>query len=213
MNQEKYLKAVMRKLACSRKEKQKIYHDIKNDIEVAFNSGEKMDDIIKRMGSPEELAKEFNENMGVDSRRSKWKIIGLVFLIVAVLAFALYLYVRSSLPEYEALGTSGLYQQDIVEEEVSQVIEALNRDDDQALIAMADSSMRQAMEKQPLSQAKETLGELGEYQKITSQNYVEITQKGKTCVTGEIVALYEQRSVTYTISFDQDGKLIGLYMK
>ena len=36
---------------------------------------------------------------------------------------------------------------------------------------------------------------------------------GRICVIGEIVALYQKRSVTYTITLDQNYQLAGLYMK
>ena len=61
--------------------------------------------------------------------------------------------------------------------------------------------------------AKNDLGELGNFEKITSEQSVEAKQKGELLVASEVVALYEKRSVTYTISFNESGQMVGIYMK
>lgn len=70
MNKEKYIKKVIRLLNCSQQQKKKIKLDLENDIEMALKNGESFEEIIQRMGTPKELAHEFNENMGVKTRRS-----------------------------------------------------------------------------------------------------------------------------------------------
>ena len=115
MNKEKYIKKVIRLLNCSQQQKKKIKLDLENDIEMALKNGESFEEIIQRMGTPKELAHEFNENMGVKTRRSYKKIIGIIMGVVAVLILGVYLLVRSLIPEYQTLGTSGLFDQKTVE--------------------------------------------------------------------------------------------------
>ena len=89
----------------------------------------------------------------------------------------------------------------------------MNHFDYDKLMAVCNEEMKNSLDKNSLKSAIEQLGELGEYQKITSQHYYEMTSKGEKMAVCEVVALYQNRSVTYTISFDQDMKLAGLYMK
>ncbi len=61
---------------------------------------------------------------------------------------------------------------------------------------------------------KEQIGtEWGEFKSFVSVYTGEIKQMGKKFAVTEITALYENRSVTYTISFDEEMKLAGIYMK
>ena len=73
MNKKQYIKKVVKLLGCSRQQKRKIQLDLENDIEMALKQGESLEDIIQRMGAPEEVAREFNENMGVQPPRSHKK--------------------------------------------------------------------------------------------------------------------------------------------
>lgn len=85
--------------------------------------------------------------------------------------------------------------------------------DIQAILENCDEKMKESMSESLLKEAILSLGDLGDYQRITSQRYTEIKQNNDICVVGEVVALYEQRSVTYTITFNENYELMGLYMK
>lgn len=213
MNKNKYIKSVLKLLRCSKRQKKTIQLDLENDIDMALKNGESLEEIIQRMGTPEAVAKEFNENMGVSSRRSYKKIIGIVIGIVVVLGLGIFLFIRSIMPEYQELGTSGLFKQDTVEQQMEQVILDVSHLDTQAILKKCDEKMKETMTESLLKESVSSLGELGNYQRITSQRYVEVKQNNDVCVVGEVVALYELRSVTYTITFNQNYELMGLYMK
>lgn len=53
----------------------------------------------------------------------------------------------------------------------------------------------------------------GNFQSWGSIYLSEVTQQGQTFAVGQATAVYEHVTVTYTISFDEDMKLAGLYMK
>ncbi len=213
MNKKQYIKKVIRLLGCSRQQKRKIQLDLENDIEMALKQGESLEDIIQRMGAPEEVAREFNENMGVQPPRShKKKIIIIIGLLVGV-GLAVFLFIRSMIPEYTDLQDSSYFQQEQVAQIMAEVILDVSPLDEQSLIERCDETMAQTLTEHSLSEALESLGELGDFQRITSERYVEVNQNGYICVIGEIVALYQKRSVTYTITLDQNYQLAGLYMK
>ena len=213
MNKEKYIKKVIRLLNCSQQQKKKIKLDLENDIEMALKNGESFEEVIQRMGTPKELAHESNENMGVKTRRSYKKIIGIIMGVVAVLILGVYLLVRSLIPEYQTLGTSGLFDQKTVEQHMEETILDVSHLDIQAILENCDEKMKESMSESLLKESILSLGDLGDYQRITSQRYTEVKQNNDICVVGEVAALYEQRSVAYTITFNENYELMGLYLK
>ncbi|MFR7592384.1 MAG: DUF3887 domain-containing protein [Longibaculum sp.] len=213
MNKEQYMKLVMKKLGCTKKEKEKIKVDLNNDIDMALKNGETFEDIMKRMGTPEEVAQEFNDNLGVVYKKSHKKlIIGIIVGIVAVI-IAIVLYIQSLIPDIDPLGTSGLYQESEVHQWNVEAIGYLNQNDYDSLRQMTSPHLRDQLDDQIIIKAKNDLGELGHFEKITSEQSAEAKQKGELLVVSEVVALYEKRSVTYTISFNESGQLVGIYMK
>ena len=213
MNKKQYIKKVIRLLGCSRQQKRKIQLDLENDIEMALKQGESLEDIIQRMGAPEEVAREFNENMGVQPPRSHKKMIIIIIGLLVGVGLAVFLFIRSMIPEYTDLQDSSYFQQEQVAQIMAEVILDVSPLDEQSLIERCDETMAQTLTEHSLSEALESLGELGDFQRITSDRYVEVNQNGYICVIGEIVALYQKRSVTYTITLDQNYQLAGLYMK
>ena len=172
-----------------------------------------LEDIIQRMGAPEEVAREFNENMGVQPPRSHKKMIIIIIGLLVGVGLAVFLFIRSMIPEYTDLQDSSYFQQEQVAQIMAEVILDVSPLDEQSLIERCDETMAQTLTEHSLSEALESLGELGDFQRITSERYVEVNQNGYICVIGEIVALYQKRSVTYTITLDQNYQLAGLYMK
>lgn len=213
MNKKQYIKKVVKLLGCSRQQKRKIQLDLENDIEMALKQGESLEDIIQRMGAPEEVAREFNENMGVQPPRSHKKMIIIIIGLLVGVGLAVFLFIRSMIPEYTDLQDSSYFQQEQVAQIMAEVILDVSPLDEQSLIERCDETMAQTLTEHSLSEALESLGELGNFQRITSERYVEVNQNGYICVVGEIVALYQKRSVTYTITLDQNYQLAGLYMK
>ena len=213
MNKKQYIKKVIRLLGCSRQQKRKIQLDLENDNEMALKQRESLEDIIQRMGAPEEVAREFNENMGVQPPRSHKKMIIIIIGLLVGVGLAVFLFIRSMIPEYTDLQDSSYFQQEQVAQIMAEVILDVSPLDEQSLIERCDETMAQTLTEHSLSEALESLGELGDFQRITSERYVEVNQNGYICVIGEIVALYQKRSVTYTITLDQNYQLAGLYMK
>ena len=180
---------------------------------MALKQRESLEDIIQRMGAPEEVAREFNENMGVQPPRSHKKMIIIIIGLLVGVGLAVFLFIRSMIPEYTDLQDSSYFQQEQVAQIMAEVILDVSPLDEQSLIERCNETMAQTLTEHSLSEALESLGELGDFQRITSERYVEVNQNGYICVIGEIVALYQKRSVTYTITLDQNYQLAGLYMK
>ena len=124
------------------------------------------------------------------------------------------MYIQSLIPDINPLGTSGLYQESEVHQWNVEAIGYLNQNDYDSLHQMLSPNLRDRLD--DILKAKNDLGELGNFEKITSEQSVEAKQKGELIEMarqGSVVALYEKRSVTYTISFNESGQMVGIYMK
>lgn len=211
MNKEKYIKIVMKNLGCSKQQKLKIKADLESDFETALKMGESLEDIMHRMGEPQELAWEFNDNLGVTQKKSHKKLILSVFIGIVCVLIAGFFYIRSQIPKTNPIGTSGIFQESQLEEWSIQTIQKM--DDYQYIYDMSVPQMKKALTKEKWQDALNQLGELGSFKIITSQYYAEVSQNKEILAVGEVVALYDKRSVTYTLTFDKTGHLAGVYMK
>ena len=120
------------------------------------------------------------------------------------------------LPKSYELEKSGIFKEATVLEQTDTIIGLLDQEDYTGLEEYADDKMKGFFQRDAnvMAGAKATLGgELGANQGYTSWYAVEIRQSGKRYAMVQVVVQYENRSVTYTITYDEEMKLSGLYMK
>lgn len=217
MQQREYIKAVIRRLECSARKKTDIEKELASDIQTAVAEGESWDEIQARMGTPEQLAKEFNDNLTPEEIRNNKKKKGLVTagIIVGILVL-LGAGIIWMLPKSYELEKSGIFKEATVLEQTDTIIGLLDQEDYTGLEEYADDKMKGFFQRDAnvMAGAKAALGgELGANQGYTSWYAVEIRQSGKRYAMVQVVVQYENRSVTYTITYDEEMKLSGLYMK
>lgn len=83
MNKSQYLKNISKELLCTKQEKKRILEDLDRDIEAVIAVGESIEDVIERMGTPKEVALEFNENcMAVSGYRKGSKLPKIIFVLL-----------------------------------------------------------------------------------------------------------------------------------
>lgn len=215
MKQEEYVKSVIRKLQCSGQKKQDIERELNADIQTAIADGESWEEVETRMGTPEQLAAEFNENLSpqetVKRKRKKGFVIGGIIVGIFVLCILVGYWI---LPKNYELEKSGVFQKTEVTWQAETIISMLNHDDYEALKEYANSDMQSFLAGDAMEEAKATLGDdLGAYQGYSESYMVEMRQMGKRFAVVQILAEYENRNVVYTITFDEDMKLAGLYMR
>lgn len=111
---------------------------------------------------------------------------------------------------------SASFNKDDVEASAKQVIKYLNDKDYDSVTKMFQKDLQKQLSADNLEAAvNKTYGEAGAFKEF--KNIAILGQKVKS--TGEdaalviVVAKYEKQKVTFTISFNTDMKLIGLYMK
>lgn len=219
MTAEKYVSMVARQLKCSQTKRKEIKQQLLEDISSGLAENADVEQIIGRMGTPAEVAGEFNENMPAEelknySKMRTVKIVGIVIGVIAVLIAALVAAAFWLLPTSYQFGSSGLFQEDTVKSQLRFVVEKVDEEDYEALKNNCVSQMEKALSDDTMNKAKnqvsENWGELKEYGNIY---LFEMKQQGHNYVVGQVNVIYENVAVTYTITFDKDMKLAGIYMK
>lgn len=93
------------------------------------------------------------------------------------------------------------------------VIDLLNQRDANGLTALMTEEMKAVLTADVQAQIFALLDGAGAFEEISTLKMAGTTQSGVTYATVAAKVKYENSDVTYTISFDQDMKLAGLYLK
>lgn len=215
MTAEKYVNTVVHRVKCSRSKRKEIRQQLLSDISAAEENGEGIEVILKRMGSVKALAKEFNENLPeVERKKYKRKKISCILGAVAVTLILLAAVIWWIFPKYSELGSDGKFQEEVVEARTKEVVQMLDGDDFASLKEMATPAMEHALIPEMIKSIKSQISDdWGEFQSWGRIYMMEMTQMGKTYAVVQAMAGYENASVTYTITFDEDMKLAGLYLR
>lgn len=215
MNAEKYVNQIVKKVKCSTAKRKEIKKQLLADVAEHLADGETIEQIRVTMGTPEEIAEEFNQNLSEQERKAykrnkNMKIIAIVALICCVMAgYAWWLF-----PKTGEIGEKGNYTQETVEQEVEKIIVLLNENDYAALRENASDAMQSVLNPETMDQVKEQIHEdWGEMQSMGTIYAQEVMQQGQLFAVTQVNVSYANVDVVYTISFDEDMKLAGIYMK
>lgn len=118
------------------------------------------------------------------------------------------------LPKGVDIETSKYFSKPEVEEAMRETVELLDKGDYSSLQERAIPQMAPSLNEGILGDAKKQISDKWGEKKQFGKAYIqEIVQRNKHFVIGQIIVTYENISVTYTMTFDSDMKLAGLYMK
>lgn len=213
MDAEKYVKKIVRNLKCTGAKKKEIGDSLLSDIAARREQGEAMEQIMESMGSPEEIAEAFSQNLSdADRKAYKRRRIGMTIgQIVAALVF-LSVLAWWMIPKPAALGDD--LSQEAVIASVEKVVVMLNQNDFDGLQELAVDELKSKLTQETMDEVRKGISEdWGEMQSIGKVYMQGLKQKGKVMVVTQVDAVYENVSVVYTISFDEDLRLGGLYMR
>ncbi len=213
MDAEKYVKKIVRNLKCTGAKKKEIGDSLLSDIAARREQGEAMEQIMESMGSPEEIAEAFSQNLSdADRKAYKRRRIGMTIgQIVAALVF-LSVLAWWMIPKPAALGDD--LSQEAVTASVEKVVVMLNQNDFDGLQELAVDELKSKLTQETMDEVRKNISEdWGEMQSIGKVYMQGVKQKGKVIVVTQVDAVYENISVVYTISFDEDLRLGGLYMR
>ena len=215
MTAEAYVKQIVKKVKCDKKRKLDIEKQLLYEIEERTESGEELQDILSGMGSVEEIAAGFNESMSeADQKRYRRSKSVKILVVAAVVFLALAAVAAWFLPRVNAIESSSIFTRAGVEQKLVEVINFLDEDDYESLQAVSTDQMVKVLTKDYMSAAKQQLSEdFGGRTSVGTIYMQEIRQRGQCVAVCQVSVTYENVSVVYTISFDKDMKLAGLYMR
>lgn len=215
MTAETYVNQIVKKIKCSRKKRAEIRRQLLSDVSMAVEQGTPFEKVMLQMGEPIAIAEEFNENLPA-AERKKYKS-GIAAKIAAGAAAVIAVLVLAGawfLPRGAKMGSSGIYNAAEVEEQVKAVIRLLDAEDYDALLECSDAKMESILTKEIIDEAKEQVGaDWGGFKEFGKCYMQELKQRGRTFAFTQINVAYENTGVTYTLLFDEDKKLSGLYIK
>ena len=205
MNEQAYVKAVAKNLAASKQRNDEFVRDLESDIADALSAGETWEQIELRMGDPRHVAYEFNDNLSEKERAAGKKRKRTKVIAIATWWF---------LPSQHTAGQQiGVDEQTVIAQ-AEEAIGYLNADDFAGLESISIEAMADPSAKASIEEARDLISsDWGEFESFGSAYAAEVVQAGQVVEVAEIVAVYENVSVTYTIMFNEDMVLTGLYMK
>lgn len=206
-----YLNRIIRRLRCSDKKRREIRQQLMSEIENGIS--EKA--LIERMGTPEEIAEEFNRSFSEEEqkryrRQKRLKIIGV--LAVCLLVFAGVIYWL--LPKQIWLADSRVFDEEEVIRQAEYIVTLFDEKDYDALREASDETMKKYIVEEELEASRKMMCEEWGAQTSVGKTYaVELTQMGKKSALLQMHVNYEHISVLYTISFNDRMELQGFFMK
>lgn len=215
MDEKRYVNAVARKLKCGGTRKREIKRQLLADMQARENQGERLDDIISRMGKAEEIAEGFNENISVEERKRYAR--NRVLKIVIPIALALFFLGMAGywlFPKTVDIEKSRYFDKEEVEAAMKETVELLDAEEYAALQENATAQMQSLLNAETRESMRETLSDdWGERRQFGAVYLAEVVQGNRHLAVGEMTVTYENVSVTYRLTYDEDMRLAGIYVR
>lgn len=215
MDEKRYVNTVVRKIKCDGKRKREIRKQLLMDIQMREKQGERLEEIIARMGTAEEIADGFNENISVQEQKryARNKVLEIVVPIVLTVFF-LGLLVYWLFPKTADIERSKYFDKDQVEAVMKETIELLDAEDYAALQENAVPQMQALLNAETRADMRSMLSDdWGERKQFGAVYMVELIQGNRHLVVGEMTVTYENVSVTYRLTYDKDMRFAGIYVR
>ena len=141
------------------------------------------------------------------------KIYRIITTVIAVVVVGVWMFSWMQ-KQSSGLENSEIFSSEVVEAEMRNVIELLNKEDYDALHEISDDTMKEFLTPEVWGDAKVQFSEnWGELEKLGNIYLSEAEQNGLPMAAGQVKATYENVKVTYTIVFNEEMQLAGLYIK
>lgn len=217
MMKESYINSIGNKLKCSKAHKVEIKKDLTSDMDAALAAGETLDQIIARMGTPKEVAAKFNQNVSEEElkkykKKKVLKIAAIVLVLVVVAASLIWFVIPKT---YELGGKGSAFDETTVVEDAKQIARLVGTQDYVTIINdKSDEILQSAIDQKQLEDAYKAVGEdWGKLVSFGDYYTAEVRQMGKSYAIVVLTTSYDNVQVTFTLTYDKDMKLAGIYMK
>jgi len=215
MTAEKYVNSIVKRIRCNADRKKEIKKQLLSDIGVLLEQGIPLAKVMDQMGDAKDIAEGFHETIPEEEqkrylRNKNLKTAGIIMAIVIVILVAVWWLA----PKVSDIEDSSFFNQVNVEAQMREDIELVYAGEFESLREKAAEQMQSVLISDTMNAAKKQVAEdWGEVKSYEDALIVEVTQSGRHFAVGEIKVNYENVSVIYRITYDQDMKLSGLYMR
>lgn len=215
MNADQYVNNVARKIKCDGKKKKEIKRQLLTDINMRIARGEALEQIIAQMGAASEIAEGFNENISAEEKKKyrRNKVLKIVIPIAAVLVL-LAVFIYWMLPKGMDIEQSKYFDKAQVEAAMKETIERMDAGEFESLQENAIPQMKAFLNEEELAKVRGKMSDnWGERRQFGVVYVAEVAQGDKHFAVGEITVSYDNITVTYRLTYDEDMRLAGLYVR
>lgn len=215
MNAEKYVKDIVSKIKCNGTKRKEIETQLLSDISMRMEQGETLEQIMESMGTAQEIADAFSQDMSETERKAqRKKKIGIIIAAVVIGVFLLCAYVWWIFPKSLNIKDVESVTEEAIDAQVETMVALLNENDFETLRGMSIDEIQNVLTQENIDKARNPISDdWGEMLMIGSTYAQGIRQKGRLFIVTQTDVMYENVSVTYTITFDEDLRLAGVYMR
>lgn len=216
MTAEKYVKEVSKLLKCRTAKKKEIQDRLLAEINGKVASGEKLEDVLAKLGIPWDYANRYNDNFDKNEqkaakREKTIKIWGIVIAALVVVGVLIYW----NMPKWSDIGNSTVFNEEQVRAAAEDIITLYSNDEYEAVVAYMTEDMKTVLNAPTLQLSKSQLvtEDFGELQSFGQMYISEAKQGSKLFAMVQVSVSYTNTSVVYTLTFDAKMKLAGFYVK
>lgn len=215
MNANQYVNAVIKKIKCNGKKKEEIKRQLLTDIDMRMRQGERLEEIISGMGSVQEIADGFNESISPTEQKKYRRNMALKIVIpIAVVLVLLSILIYWMFPKGRDIEQSKYFDKAQVEAAMKETVTLLDEGASDDLQENAIPQMQKFLDKAGIQKIKATMSDdWGQRRQFGAVYMTELVQGNQHLAIGEITVTYENISVIYRLTYDQDMKLAGLYVR
>ncbi len=215
MTAKGYVNAVGRKIKCGNTKKREIRQKLYTEICHRMNKGESLNEIIAQKGSVKDVADAINASFDEkEVKRYQRSRILFVILPTIVMIGALIYYSFFQVANSVDLAESEYFEKAQVESLIQDTVGLLDQGDYEALKEASVEEMHSILNDETIGDAKKKICEdWGARTQFGNIRTIDVEKNKLHYAVGEVVATYENISVTYRMTYTQDLKLASLYMK
>lgn len=216
MTAETYVKQVGTFLKCRASKKKEIKAKLLSEIKSEVAAGESLENALAKRGIPWEFANRCNDmfdkaEQTAAKREKTMKIWGIVLVVIAIIIGIVYWY----MPKWHDISESTVFSEEQVQAAAQEIITLYSDDDYEAVVAYMTEDMKEVLNAPTLSLSKSQLvtEDFGELQSFGKMYISEAKQGSRLYAMVQVSVSYTNTSVTYTLTFDENMRLAGFYVK
>lgn len=136
-------------------------------------------------------------------------MLGEIVLFLGIIAFVIFKF----FPSMKEFGASGKFQEETVTEMSEEIVSLFSQKEyEKIMTEYADAALQESADASDLeNEVKKVKSDWGEFKEITDVTLSEMKKSGDWYAVAEIIAIYENITVTYTFTFNESMELSGVY--